>query len=189
MSSSNNAQPAVKGQRTKVFAVILLAVILLVVITRRSDEPPAEDVSAEPPQIAASTVPTALPTVPGSSTTLVANAASISANPLPVIELPRLLANNPFVRKNDASQLQLNVDGSPLSNDRPSSNLVHDTVAIPANNAEIPDFPVSAIITGSGRPAAYVAGRLHFVEDAIDDQWKIVEIRPEGIVIQRISNN
>lgn len=167
------------GSNTKKLMVIgLLACFLAVVLWQnfrgKSAEPVASLVSVSAP-LPTTTTGTRLPL------------AQALAN-WPTVELPQLLAHNPF----QTLELLSDTDTS-TSGDRQSSSLAgaRMTAAQAAHASQqtgltgpIPSdhsIQVNAILSGGPRPAVLIGQQLYFEQDEVAGQWRVISIEPNRV--------
>lgn len=106
----------------------------------------------------------------------------------------RLVASNPF-SANNAGDSSNRADGlgprrlSPDQHDAKSRRLPASNTAENADamtNRVATNLAVEAIVMGRGGPAALVGGRIVYVDDTIENRWRVVEIRADGLVVAPI---
>lgn len=108
----------------------------------------------------------------------------------PAVELPQLLAHNPFqslelpaepaVPNGDAS----NASGpllAPASAGGPGE---------PAARANVgPSLQINAILSGGRRPAVLIGQRLYFERDEIAGEWRILAIHPNRVALEPLASS
>lgn len=168
-------------------AGLLLGVFLLVVLPRKQT-PSGCDAALENSPSPAPVANSVSPSPAAASTSTAQRPRKV----LPSINLEAILARNPFqgAAPDRAGELRpVAVDVAPSNSGSQELAAANAESASPAIMRNPPAIAVSAIITGKGRPAALVGDRLIFENDVVQDQWRVVAIRPAGLLLEPISRS
>lgn len=183
------------AQRIKLLLSVTLAAVLLAVLfldDRTADSP----MSSAPARPRVSSGP--------SSTTPSATAVPRPAvpdrleNPLPEVDIERILAQNPFHGGHWSTEIDRLGEGSEstiasnsFDEQQSGDRSGQDRASQPSGKTSLQDatssadtLAVRAIVMGAGRPAALIGDRLYHEEEVIDKRWRIVTINAHGVVIQ-----
>lgn len=199
MADKTTQTPAANHQRPKILLAILLAVALLAALSWNQGGPNVEEplTAASPTATAAAGTPAPVvaagpPPQPSATTAATAKAKTPV---LPKIDLPWILAHNPFelavpersaegAQSAPATAADLATMGNRASrNQAPASRAVGEATAA-APEESPPEFAVSAIVESGGSAAALIGDRIVRENDLLDDRWRIVKITRAGIVVR-----
>lgn len=182
------------NQRTRILLVAILGAVLLFLLLpsgKRLDSPaPSSEAMPNGQALVGHMV---------DSNTLEPASAPQTAQ-LPTIDMALILANNPFYNESAALADQLSSTAAnglkatqhslkdSQARTRTSSSGTSEVLVATASNSDAsPNVYVSAVITGSHRPAALIENKIYFENDEVADGWVIARIRPDRVSFVRTS--
>lgn len=183
-----------QSQRGKTIAACGLGVVFVAVLGLRLW--PAPEAAADAPTAAAPAVPQSAWMRNRPGTVPVAWNAEANgqdaegpteqaASALPPLDLGRLVLINPFVVPRYATA------GRGPSGVRSSLREASQSDAEGETRSEDVNgqFELRAIVRNGASSAVLVDGRLLQIDDVVDDQWRVVEITPTGVVLQPLDGH
>jgi hypothetical protein len=179
--TSSTAAPSGANAK-KLLVVGLLACLLLVVLWQNLGG------SSSPPTPAAVLVSTP---APAALATVLKPRAALSEvlQAWPAIELPQLLAHNPF------QALELVAEQTDPSTDDPATMSGQLPPSAGSQAAETtqatsqPPLQINAILSGGRRPAVLIGQRLYYEQDEIAGEWRIQAIHPNRVALEPLASS
>ncbi|MBX3422466.1 MAG: hypothetical protein KF752_13010 [Pirellulaceae bacterium] len=186
-------------QRKKLLAAALLVALLAVALMNAfspSDSEAIDSLASAQPASGAAAPAVPAPSVPVvTAVTLRDGAASFGVAQQPMATLPEvhldlILEANPFFNaeaarqtaeafaKTKASQLLISagIDGAVT----PQATVAELLTAQAGS--------LSAIVSGTERPAVLIGDRVYYEQDVVADRWQIVSIRPNSVVVHPVES-
>lgn len=179
MTSSTAANSGANAK--KLLVVGLLACLLLVVVWQNLGG------ASTPPSPAAVLVST--PT-PATLAPVLKPRAALSEvlQTWPAIELPQLLAHNPFQALELVAE---QTDPSAFDTATMSGQLTPSTGSQAAATTQAtsqPPLQINAILSGGRRPAVLIGQRLYYERDEIAGEWRILAIHPNRVSLEPLAS-
>lgn len=185
------------AQRKKMVIAALLGVALLVVLRWKSVAPDSADAGGSARQPTSDNPTESVARSAREESAAAPDASIAESTRWPELDMRRILAQNPFHGgRTVAGVHELAEAPSPgagpsslssaarrvtSSSQSGPSGTVSPPAAFGADVAAM--FPVTAIVTGGGRPAALIGDRLLSENDFVDEHWQIVTIHERGVVL------
>ena len=191
MTKQFDKHPTNKKQG-KVLLVAMLSVVLLIVLSFRLGTFQFLSSTSEKSLIAAASQPGPV-LDPAERNEL----RPVGNLPLPVVDMNRVLTQNPFRGFNINATTQRNPVGETTADHttavagrlvQQSSSTQH-LITIDSTNLDNPEvssqaIQLSAIMTGGLRPTALIGDKLLYENDCLENGWRIVAIQSGKIVVQ-----
>jgi hypothetical protein len=177
------------AQRKKMIVAGLLGVVLLIVVAMPSG-PKSTDGSKPTTPVSQSATVVRQDSSPAQTASKAASSvASVNAQrlSLPEVDMSLILLQDPFLSRKpvehfDKSEANVNANlqpsGSPIDTDPSSQPELRESI----NHS----LAVTAIMTGGQRPAALVDNTLYYENDRLENGWKIVAIKSNSILVERV---
>lgn len=181
--TSSTAAPSGANAK-KLLVVGLLACLLLVVLWQNLGG------GSTPPSPAAVLVSTP---APAALAPVLKPRAALSEvlQAWPTIELPQLLAHNPFqTLELVAEQTTPSTDDpASVSGQLPPSDSRGSPAAETAQATSQPSLQINAILSGGRRPAVLIGQRLYYERDEIAGEWRILAIHPNRVALEPLASS
>lgn len=108
----------------------------------------------------------------------------------PAIELPQLLAHNPFQALDLVAEQTdpTAADTANRSGQSPASNSTGSQAAQTTRTTTDRPLQINAILSGGRRPAVLIGQRLYYEQDEIAGEWRILTILPDRVSLEPLAS-